>query len=336
MPKIEKMKSGRYRILINLGYINGKQVRKSITGSTKKEVKMKALEYQAMHKSPTLETIGTAIEDFIRSKTEFLSPSTIRGYRNIQRRLVKDYPKFCDTCLDAVTDTKVEALLRDLTAAGLSSKTVRNYYGLISAVMKYKKAYLAPVTLPAKSRTEITVPDDAAVKNIFQAVKGTELEVPVLLAAIGGLRRGEICALTLDDFDGNTVHVNKDMVMGPDRKWIIKQRPKTYGSDRYVQLPEAVVSLIREKGYVTKVTPHSLTDMHRRFLQAHDFPAFRFHDYRHYMVSSLHAIMVPDSYIMQRGGWTSDHVMKTVYRHTLADQDRNMVQLANEHFGAML
>lgn len=336
MPKIEKLKSGRYRVLINLGYIDGKQVRKSITGATRKEVKLKALEYQAMHKSPTLDTIGSAIESFIKNKESLLSPSTIRGYRNIQRRLANDYSKFYDTCLDAVDDTKVEALIRDLTAAGLSSKTVRNYYGLISAVMKYKKAYLPPVTLPAKSRTEITVPDDEVVKNVFKAIKGTELEVPVLLAAIGGLRRGEICALTLDDFDGNTVHVNKDMVMGPNREWIIKQRPKTYGSDRYVQLPEAVVALIREKGYVTKVNPHSLTDIHRRFLQAHGFPAYRFHDYRHYMVSSLHAIMVPDSYIMQRGGWSSDYVMKNVYRHTLADQDRQMVQLANDHFGAML
>lgn len=336
MPKIEKMKSGRYRVLINLGYIDGKQVRKSITGATRKEVKLKALEYQAMHKSPTLDTIGSAIESFIKNKESLLSPSTIRGYRNIQRRLANDYSKFYDTCLDAVDDTKVEALIRDLTAAGLSSKTVRNYYGLISAVMKYKKAYLPPVTLPAKSRTEITVPDDEVVKNVFKAIKGTELEVPVLLAAIGGLRRGEICALTLDDFDGNTVHVNKDMVMGPNREWIIKQRPKTYGSDRYVQLPEAVVALIREKGYITKVNPHSLTDIHRRFLQAHGFPAYRFHDYRHYMVSSLHAIMVPDSYIMQRGGWSSDYVMKNVYRHTLADQDRQMVQLANDHFGAML
>ena len=336
MPKIEKLKSGRYRVLINLGYIDGKQVRKSITGATRKEVKLKALEYQAMHKSPTLETIGSAIESFIKNKESLLSPSTIRGYRNIQRRLANDYSKFYDTCLDAVDDTKVEALIRDLTAAGLSSKTVRNYYGLISAVMKYKKAYLPPVTLPAKSRTEITVPDDEVVKNVFKAIKGTELEVPVLLAAIGGLRRGEICALTLDDFDGNTVHVNKDMVMGPNREWIIKQRPKTYGSDRYVQLPEAVVALIREKGYITKVNPHSLTDIHRRFLQAHGFPAYRFHDYRHYMVSSLHAIMVPDSYIMQRGGWSSDYVMKNVYRHTLADQDRQMVQLANDHFGAML
>jgi hypothetical protein len=50
------------------------------------------------------------------------------------------------------------------------------------------------------------------------------------------------------------------------------------------------------------------------------------------MVSALHAAGVPDAYIMQRGGWSSDGVMKSVYRHTLADHDDKAVQATIAHF----
>lgn len=40
--------------------------------------------------------------------------------------------------------------------------------------------------------------------------------------------------------------------------------------------------------------------------------------------------------IMQRGGWTTDHVMKTVYRHTLADRTESMNQKVNHLVGEVM
>ena len=45
----------------------------------------------------------------------------------------------------------------------------------------------------------------------------------------------------------------------------------------------------------------------------------RFHALRHYCASQLHALGMPDAYIMERGGWESDGVLKGIYRHTLSD-----------------
>ena len=59
------------------------------------------------------------------------------------------------------------------------------------------------------------------------------MELPVLLAAFGPMRRGEICALTSDDISGNVVHVCKNMVINENKKWIIKT-PKSYAGDRYI------------------------------------------------------------------------------------------------------
>ncbi len=46
---------------------------------------------------------------------------------------------------------------------------------------------------------------------------------------------------------------------------------------------------------------------------------FRFHDLGHYYASTLHAIGIPDPYIMERCGWGNDAVRKDVYRHTTGD-----------------
>ncbi len=134
-------------------------------------------------------------------------------------------------------------------------------------------------------------------------------EIAVLLAAFGPLRRGEICALTSDDIKGNTISVSKSVVRGPDGEWYTKQ-PKTYGSYRNVEFPPFVIQRMKEiKGQ-----------------------NFRFHDLRHYAASITHVIGVPDQYILQRGGWSSDNVMKTVYRNTIDLETARQNKKINQHF----
>lgn len=45
------------------------------------------------------------------------------------------------------------------------------------------------------------------------------MELPVLLAAFGPMRRGEICAFESSDISGNVVHVNKNMVKEEGGGW---------------------------------------------------------------------------------------------------------------------
>lgn len=332
MPKITKLPSGSYRANVYLGMdANGKKIQKQLTHPDKKVLKQMVQDYIAAHKQPTGITMAMAMDGYIEANAPKLSPSTVRGYRNIMKQMKDKFPVFCDTKLDMIDGARLQDVLDRLSADGKSPKTVRNYFGFVSSVMKWKRIRLDVVVLPKKVRKELNVPGDSIVHEVLDAAAGTELEIPIMLAATCGMRRGEICALTMDDFNGNICHISKDMVKGPDGQWHIKP-PKTFGSDRYVEVPEFVMDEIRKKGYITHFNPHSLTDIHRRFLQNHGLKAYRFHDYRHYMVSSMHASGIPDSYIMQRGGWSSDYVMKNVYRHTLEDQNAEMIRRANEHF----
>ena len=50
----------------------------------------------------------------------------------------------------------------------------------------------------------------------------------------------------------------------------------------------------------------------------------------------MHAIGVPDQYIMQRGGWSTDGVMKTVYRNTIDNVTERVNVDINNYFNGMM
>ena len=185
--------------------------------------------------------------------------------------------------------------------------------------------------MPQRKKPDLYIPTDDEIKKLVSAVRGTELEIPVLLGAFCTMRRGEICGLSMDDIDGNIIHVHHSLVKGSDGKYHLKD-PKTESSDRYIDAPKFVIDRINEVGHITTLNPHSITIMFQRVLNKNNIQHFRFHDLRHYSASIQHALGIPDAYIMERGGWSSDTVLKAVYRHTMSDRQKEMSAKANKHF----
>ena len=125
------------------------------------------------------------------------------------------------------------------------------------------------------------------------------------------------------------------MVLSPDGLWVVKQ-PKTYGSYRSIEFPPFVIEkLTGIEGRIIKATPAQITNRFSRAVIYSGLPHFRFHDLRHYSASIMHAIGVPDQYILQRGGWASDNVMKTVYRNTIDLETVRQTKKINQHFEAL-
>ena len=283
--KATKLPSGNYRVRIFVKTASGKQIRKSFTGPGKKEVEREAQRYlldhqEAMTAEITDRTFKDAEEAFLLAREAVLSPATVRTYKSAQKCLALYFPWLMNMNIHDLTTDHLQRIVDDLVKRNMKPKSVRNYYGFITVILDYNRIRLAPPRLPQKERSTLNIPDEATVKRVVALAEGTELEVPVMLAAFGPLRRGEICALTMDDIDGNIIHVCKDMVLNDAREWVVKP-PKTFSSDRYVTMPDRVIKRIEKQGYVTNYDPNGLSYAFSTLLKNNGIEHFRFHDLRH-------------------------------------------------------
>lgn len=336
MKPATQLPSGSWRVQVYLYKdADGKRHYKSFTAPTADEAEYAALEWKLGKSNEESEdiTVYQAITRYIESKNNVLSPSTIKSYLGTQKNHFSG--QFGNQKLCKLNSTVVQIWISDLSVK-LSPKTVRNTHALLtSALDMFAPDLKLKTTLPAKKKPELYTPSDDDIKRLLNHIKGKELEIAVLLAAFGPLRRGEICALTSDDIKGNIVSVNKNMVLGPDSQWHIKQ-PKTYGSYRNVEFPDFVIERMKGiDGRIVKCTPSQVTNRFNRAIIYSRSPHFRFHDLRHYAASIMHAIGVPDQYILQRGGWKTDGVMKSIYRNTIDAESVKQNKKILDHFDNM-
>lgn len=260
-------------------------------------------------------TFAQACDLYVSARTNTLSPSTIRGYKGIMKMLPDD---FMGLLIDDMTANDVQREINILSAK-LTPKTVRNYHGFISSILaEFRPNLILHTHLPMKDAKVPYIPSKEDVKALLGYAHGTRYEVPLLLAC-ASLRRGEICALTMDDVEGNTIHVTKDMVLTEDNRWVIKP-PKTVESVRDVVVPDSVIDAINRNG-LYKGSPSSISHWMNEAQKKLGLNQFSIHKLRHYFASAAHEAGVSDADIMKAGGWKTDHVMKSVYRHSLADDN---------------
>lgn len=336
MATAKKLPSGSYRCLVyDKTGGDGKRKYKSFTAPTKKEAEYLAAQYLMERKEkPTLPeyTLNVAIESYCNLKSNVLSPATIREYR----RMAGYYGCLGDMKLHDLTSDAVQAWVNDFSA-GHSPKTVKNAYGLISAVVDtFADDIRLKVTLPQKIQSQLYVPSDGDIKAILDyfGENDKDMELAVYLAAFGTLRRSEICALTADDVHGNIISVNKAMVDKGNNEWVVKTT-KTISSTRFVEMPDFVIKKMPKRGMIVNINPDKVTHRFESAFRHLNIKPFRFHDLRHYAASIMHAIGVPDQYIMQRGGWNSDRTLKAIYRGTIEEYTQKYTDMTIRHFETM-
>ena len=128
-------------------------------------------------------------------------------------------------------------------------------------------------------------------------------------------------------------HGQLNLFVRSNKGGMVTKSPKTLSSNRTVEYPKFVIDKFKGiEGPLVRMHPEDISKNFGKALQKAGLPHFRFHDLRHYSASIMHAIGIPDHYIMARGGWKTDNVLKAVYRNVITDEQVKFVSKLNEHF----
>lgn len=322
--KIEKRGADSYRVrkmykgqMYTVSFDHKPTQKEAITALTNELNKIRTAHTQM--------TFQRAAENYVDMKRNVLSPRTIKEYAEKVNRFPDWFRKLL---ISDITQVEVNKLINEISK-GRSPKTVRDYHGFLTAVLgTFYPNLKISTTLPQKIKSELYTPSQEDVKRILEAVKDTPYEVPVTLACYG-MRRSEICALKVEDIDGDIVHINKALVMDENRKWVVKYT-KTTESTRDIIIPKRLAEKIREQGYVYDGYPESITRCLTRVEKKIGIPHFSLHKLRHYFASKMSALGVPEADILRLGGWETDHVMKSVYRHSMMEKEEKAKRDAAE------
>lgn len=337
--KITKTKSGKWTTLVHIRDADGTRHSKRFTGKTKDEVRRTANDYLTDH-AVYIESMvfGDSLQRYIDASESSLSPNTVRGYKNIQKVLKESYGRFCSISCDRITSKDVQSVIDTLKANKRSAKTIRNYIGLISAVLVAEGFRMPHYTAPTVSIPRFNVPDESVIEKMSAACVGRyeRMAIPLALACFG-LRRGEICGITADSVDGNLLYIKAVSARDYTGANIIKDMPKTENSIRTVQIPPGIADAIRQQGCAWNGSPESLTHSWPHLCRSAGVEPFRLHDCRHFFVSYCHDVLkLSDSEIMKLGGWKTDNVMKRRYRHSITDHSEDVADSIGSLFGSLL
>ena len=200
----------------------GKQIQRSISGKTQKEVAQKLKAVTAAidagtYTAPNKMTLGEWLDIWAADYLGGVKPRTTAIYKSDIRNHIK--PALGAIRLEAL-DTHTIQQFYNRMADRLSAKTIKNIHGVLhhalnqATVNKYIRFNPADAcTLPRCERKELKPLDEDQISAFMQAIKGDRFEDLFLVTLFTGLRQGEVLGLTWDcvDFSHGILTINKQM-----------------------------------------------------------------------------------------------------------------------------
>lgn len=240
----------------------GKQIQRSITGKTQKEVaqKLKAATAaidQGTYTAPSKMTVGQWLDIWAAEYLGAVKPATICAYKAAIMTHLK--PGLGAIRLEALTAHTIQSLYNGLgeTRKGreaLSPKTVKNVHGVLHKALQQAVAngYIRfnpadPCILPRIVRKELQPLDEDRITAFLRAIQGHNYEDLFLVTLFTGMREGEALGLTWDcvNLSKGTITVNKQLqkVRGSNGQYILAPTKNSKG--RSVTVAPFVVNTLK-------------------------------------------------------------------------------------------
>lgn len=336
MAKAKQLPSGSYRVRV---YDNELKKQVSFTSQLegkagKNEAELMAREY-LLNKRKKQEiglTVEECLDKYINIKSNVLSPTTISNYRHMKELYLTElynYP------VNEIKSEDIQAAFNNLAEKYKPSTCNTCKCFLFSVLDMFAPDRKFKVTLPKEPKKKKEL---LTAEQVLSAVIDTEMELPCLLAMWCSFRKSEVRGIKKSDIKNGVLYVHEAMV-NVDSEDILKESTKTYDSTRSIELPQIILNLINqlpeEQEYITTLSAHQLYFRLKAALKKHNLPQMSFHDLRHLNASIMAMLNIPDKYAMERGGWSTDYVMKRIYQHTFSDERKAADEKINNYFNSV-
>lgn len=309
---------------------------KSFTAPTKNEAERLGNEYLERKKVTNLSeiTIEQAINNYIESKNNILSPSSIRGYEIIKKNAIEEIKNIK---LSKINEIVLQRWINN-NALRYSPKTIRNQYGFIKVVLRQNKIKLnfEDIMLKPMVKKEMVIPNEEQMAEILHIVENTNVELPVTMALTLGLRQSEIAGLHWEDYDGKYLYIHRAVVPNKNNKYIEKETNKSYAGTRKIEVDGILKKRLdraeRKSEKISPMLPSSVLRKFSKLCEENGLPHFTMHSQRHGNASLMLKENVPDKYAMERLGQATPSMLKKVYQHTFKNEQEKISSKISEKF----
>lgn len=241
----------------------GKQVQRSISGKTQKEVAQKLKAVTAAidagtYQAPSNMTVGQWLDTWTAEYLGGVKPRTVDSYTATAKLWLK--PAFGAVKLEGLTSHAIQKfynglLKEDGDRKALSPKTIKNINGVFHRALQQAVANglirfnpADNVILPRVEKAELHPLDEQQIASFMEAIKGHPLENLFLVTLFTGMREGEVLGLTWDcvDFAAGTITVNKQLFRERDGSGIYHLAETKTGKTRTITPAPYVMKVLKQ------------------------------------------------------------------------------------------
>ena len=310
------------------------------------------VDFKLIQKSGAKLLFTDYLEQWLKVVRFSIKEITFSSYKTMVENVINPYFRELNIALTDLQASDIQTFYA-LQLERVKPNTVIHYHAVIHKALKHAvKIDLLPsnpadkIERPKKNSFQAGFYDADEMNLLFDAVKGTRLEIPVMLAAFYGLRRSEVIGLKWDsvDFNRNTITIRHTVTTyNIDGKHVTVASDTTKTKSSMRTLP--LVPVFRERlatlqveqkenrrlcgkcynpdyiGYVfvdemgNRIKPNYLSNTFGKLLVNNGLRVIRFHDLRHSCASMMLANGVAMKQIQEWLGHSDFSTTANIYAH---------------------
>lgn len=377
-PRPSKENTRYYDVVLDFGknQYTGKRERITFHAETtnKKEAEnmltVKKAEYlQGTIVEPTKLLVKDYLDEYLETYVKPLSsPATVKDYRTMIESYIK--PTFGDIKLQDLTNMRIQQVYnswkRKSPKGGnpLRTTTILHINRVLKASLNVaidigyiKENPARKIRVGKDNETkEMDVYTTEEILKLQQAVKGTDMQLPVALLIDGVMRRGELLGLRYDDidFEKKTIHIQHAWVEGDIGEQPELKDCKSTCSNRKIVVSDYTIQLLKkaklvymqnrmkygnefrdDKFVICKENgepylPKSMTHKWSKTLKRYNLRHIKLHGMRHSAISYLLSEGIPLHIVQQRAGHKDPKITLETYSHVAKDKQSIVAEKLDE------